>query len=75
MKTVSVLVEYDPATNTYGATSEDLPDVFAVSDSREDVLVRFVRAANLHIEELKARGETPKLDFHREIVTVAIEAA
>ena len=75
MKTVSVLIEYDPAPKTYGATSEDLPDVFAISDSREDVLVRFVRAANLHIEELRERGELPNLDTHREIVTVAIEAA
>lgn len=38
MKTVTVRIDYDPDTKTYGATSEDLPDVYAISDDRDDVL-------------------------------------
>ena len=75
MKTVAVRIDYDPDTNTYGATSEDLPDVYAISDDRDDVLVRFVRAANLHLEVLRERGELPRFNTHPEFVTVAIEVA
>ena len=48
-KTVSVLVEYDPDTRTYGATSPDLPAVYAVSDNREDVIMRFERSADEYL--------------------------
>jgi predicted RNase H-like HicB family nuclease len=75
MKTVAVRIDYDPETKTYGATSEDLPDVYAIGDSRDDVLARFVRAAKLHLEALRERGEDLGLDTHPEIITVAIEAA
>jgi predicted RNase H-like HicB family nuclease len=75
MKTLAVLLEYDPDTKTYGATSPDLPDVYAISDTREDVLSRFVRAANLHVEELREMGKEPAFQRHHEIVTVTIDAA
>jgi predicted RNase H-like HicB family nuclease len=75
MKTVAVRIDYDAEAKTFGATSEDLPDVYAISDTRDDVLARSVRAANLHLEELRERGESPALDTHPEFVTVAIEAA
>jgi predicted RNase H-like HicB family nuclease len=49
MKTVTVRIDYDPNTKTYGATSKELPDVYAVSDDREDVLARFIRSANTYV--------------------------
>ena len=42
--TIAVLIEYDPQTKTYGATSPDLPDVVAVSDTKDSVLERFANA-------------------------------
>ncbi|MBC5811188.1 MAG: hypothetical protein GIW95_10130 [Candidatus Eremiobacteraeota bacterium] len=75
MKTVAVRIDYDPETQTYGATSDDVPDVYAVSDTRDDVLARFVRSARLHFEELQARGVLPASGERHEIVTVAIDAA
>ncbi len=76
MTTLTVRIDYDPDTKTYGATSEDLPDVYAISDSRDDVLHRFIRSAKAHIEFMHERGETPEgLAAQHEIVTVAIEAA
>jgi predicted RNase H-like HicB family nuclease len=75
MKTVTVLIEYDPKAKTYGATSPELPDVYAISDTRDDVLQRFVRAATLHLKELRERGQMPTFNAHPEIVTVAIDAA
>ena len=73
MKTVAVRIDYDPDTKTYGATSDELPDVYAVSDDRDDVLARFVRAAHLHIETLRERGEEPRPLANAEFVTVAID--
>jgi len=75
MKKVPVLIDYDPQTRTYGATSAEMPDVYAIGDTRDDVLVRFVRAATLHLEELRERGEIPAQSAQHEIVTVAIGAA
>ena len=72
MKTVAVLIEYDPDTKTYGATSPDLPDVYAISDSRDDVVRRFVRAADLHVDELRSSGKSPFFHSRHEYVTVAI---
>ena len=75
MKTVAVLIEYDPETKTYGATSPDVPDVYAVSDTRDDVLTRFVRAAELHVEELRKGGRAEPFPTNHEIVTVSIDSA
>ena len=75
MKNVAVLIEYDPDTKTYGATSPDLPDVYAISETRDDVLARFVRAANLHLEELREQGQEPTFPINHEIVTVTIDTA
>ena len=72
MKTVAVLIEYDPDTRTYGATSPDLPDVYAISDNRDDVLKRFVRSAGLYVEELCKSGQAPCFDTLHEYVTVTL---
>lgn len=75
MKTVTVRIDYDPETKTYGATSEDIQDVYAISEDRDNVLLRFVRASNLHLNYLRERGEMLEFETHPEFVTVAIEAA
>lgn len=61
-KTISVLVEYDPGTKTYGATSPDLPAVYAVSDSREDVIMRFERSADEYLR-LTRDGTESQLQY------------
>ena len=77
MRTVTVRIDYDPNTNTYGATSEELPDVYAISDNREEVLRRFIGTANAYIECLREHNQPlpSTLESHPEIVTVTIEAA
>jgi predicted RNase H-like HicB family nuclease len=76
MKTISVVIEYDPDAKTYGATSPDLPDIYAVSDSREDVLDRFTKSVNEYITYLREQGEPlPSLTTRHEVVTIAIPAA
>ncbi|HEV2261821.1 MAG TPA: hypothetical protein VGR69_06000 [Candidatus Rubrimentiphilum sp.] len=73
MSKLSVLIEFDPKTKSYGATSPDLPDVFAVSDNRDDVLNRFIRAATGHLKFLRERNcPLPKFDAKQEIVTIEI---
>lgn len=77
MKTVTVRIDYDSTTKTYGATSDELPDVYAVSDNRDDVLRRFIGSANEYIECLRSHNQPlpPTLEVHPELVTVAIDAA
>ena len=77
MKTITVRIDYDPNTKTYGATSDDYPDVYAISDDRNDVLERFIRSANAYIEYLHQENQPlpDSLDARPEFVTVAIEAA
>jgi predicted RNase H-like HicB family nuclease len=77
MKTIAVRLDYDKETKTYGATSEDLPDVYAVSDDRGDVLRRFISSANAYLEYLREQNKPlpSTLESHPEIVTVVIEAA
>lgn len=77
MTTIAVRIDYDPDTKTYGATSEDIPDVYAISDDRDDVLARFIRSANAYIDYLRQeqRPLPESLKNHPEVVTVAIEAA
>ena len=77
MKTIAVQIEYDPQTKTYGATSVSLPDIYAVSDSRDDALHRFIRSTTDYLAYLRESNEPmpEALDAHHEIVTVVIEAA
>ncbi len=77
MKTATVRIEFDPDTKTYGATSEDLPDIYAISDDRNDVLRRFVRSANVYRNYLRERNQPipATLSANAEIVTITIEAA
>lgn len=77
MKTITVRIDFDADAKTYGATSEELPDVYAVSDDRDDVLRRFVFSANAYLAYLRDQGQPlpSSLDSHAELVTVAIEAA
>ncbi|MHB8140311.1 MAG: type II toxin-antitoxin system HicB family antitoxin [Vulcanimicrobiaceae bacterium] len=77
MKTVAVRIDYDSDTKTYGATSEDLPNVYAISDNREDVLHRFIRSATAYLEYLREENQPlpETLETQHEFVTVAIEAA
>jgi predicted RNase H-like HicB family nuclease len=77
MKTITVRIDYDSETKTYGATSEDLFDVYAVSDDREDVPRRFISLANVYLEYLRGQNKPlpVTLESHPEIVTVVIEAA
>ena len=75
MKSVAVLVEYDPQTKSYGATSPDLPDVFAVSDSRDDVLERFTYSANEYIQYLREKEQPlPTFSIRLEVVNVSLPA-
>lgn len=77
MKTVTVRIEFDPDTKTYGATSEDLPDIYAISDDRNAVLRRFVRSANVYRNYLQERNQPmpATLSANAEIVTITIAAA
>ena len=53
-KTISVLVDYDQETKTYGKTSPDLPAVYAIGDSRADVVRRFERPADEYLRLTRA---------------------
>jgi predicted RNase H-like HicB family nuclease len=77
MKTITVRIDYDPNTKTYGTTSEELPDIYAISDDRDDVLRRFIGSANEYVECLRVHGDPlpTTLEVHPEVVTVAIEVA
>lgn len=77
MKTITVRIDYDKNTKTCGATSEELPDIYAVSDDRDDVLRRFVGSANEYLQCLREHGQPlpVTLEVHPELVTVAIDAA
>ncbi len=76
MKTISVVIEYDPDTKTYGATSPDLPDIYAIGESRDDVLDRFVNSVNEYLAYLRERDEPlPSFATRHEVVTIAIPAA
>jgi len=71
--TIAVLIEYDPETKTYGATSPDLPDVYAVSDAKDDVLDRFANAATEHLAYLRdTKGVVPTFAIRREALSLAI---
>jgi predicted RNase H-like HicB family nuclease len=76
MKTISVLIEYDPETKTYGATSPDLQDVYAVGETRDDVLDRFATSATEYLAYLRERNEPlPALAIRHEVVTIALPTA
>lgn len=76
MKTISVVIEYDPETKSYGATSPELPEVYAISDSRDDVLDRFAYSVNEYLSYLRENGEPlPSFTTRHEVVTIAIPAA
>ncbi|MBV8153031.1 MAG: hypothetical protein JO192_04415 [Candidatus Eremiobacteraeota bacterium] len=73
MKTIDAVIEYDPETRMYGATSPDLEEVFAVSDSREDVLARFTYSANEYLAYLREQEKPlPSLSTRVEVVQVPI---
>ena len=75
MKTVDAVIEYDPETRMYGATSPDLEDVYAVSDSREDVLARFTYSANEYLAYLQEQHKPlPSLSTRIEVVQVPISS-
>ena len=57
----TVIVEADDQTETYAATSPDLPDVLAVGKSEVDAIARFVNSARGHLEFLRETGrEAPR---------------
>ena len=75
MTSIPVLIEYDSDTKTYGATSPELPNVYAISDSRDDVLKRFSASVDQYLDYLRERGEPlPSFQGRHEIVTIAIPA-
>ena len=51
-----VLIEYDPETGSYGASSPDLP-VVGIGKSREDAVTRFRNALDGYIAFQHERGE------------------
>ncbi len=53
---LTVIVEADETTGTFGATSPDLPDVLAVGDSEDDAVARFANAARGHLAFLAELG-------------------
>lgn len=71
MMTFTVLVEHDTDQGSYGATSPDLPDVFAVGQTRDEVLERFANAARAHLIYL-SETHRPLPMPHYEAVTLAI---
>lgn len=75
MKTIDAVIEYDPETKMYGATSPDLEDVYAVSDSRDDVLERFTYSANEYLAYLREQNKPlPPLLTRVEVVQIPISA-
>ncbi|MBV8153873.1 MAG: type II toxin-antitoxin system HicB family antitoxin [Candidatus Eremiobacteraeota bacterium] len=75
MKTIDAVIEYDPETKMYGVTSPDLEDVYAVSDSRDDVLARFTYSANEYLAYLQEqRKPLPSLSTRVEVVQVPISS-
>ena len=75
MKTIAAVIEYDPETKMYGATSPDLDNVFAVSDSRDDVLARFTYSANEYLAYLQELHKPlPPLSTRVEFVQIPISA-
>jgi predicted RNase H-like HicB family nuclease len=53
---MKVIIELDEETGTFAATSPDLPDILAVGASEEDVVARFINAAQGHLEFLHELG-------------------
>ncbi len=51
-----VLIEHDPQTGSYGASSPDLP-VVGIGKSREEAVTRFHNALHGYIEFQRERGE------------------
>ncbi len=49
---VRIVVHHDRGRPTWGVTSPDLPNVFAVGDSRADALFRFLRSSKFYLEFL-----------------------
>jgi predicted RNase H-like HicB family nuclease len=75
MKTLYAVIEFDPETKMYGATSPDLEDVYAISDSRDDVLERFTYSANEYLSYLKEQHKPlPPLSTRVEVVQVPISS-
>jgi predicted RNase H-like HicB family nuclease len=52
-----VVVEHGPT--SFGAYVPDLPGCVAVGESREEVLELIREAIELHLEGLRAQGESP----------------
>ena len=76
VKTISAVIEFDPVSKTYGVTSPDLPDIYAISESRDDVLDRFAYSVNEYLAYLQEIGEPlPSFSTRHEVVTIVIPAA
>jgi predicted RNase H-like HicB family nuclease len=68
--TYEVMIHRGP--NSVGASVPDLPGVFAVGESIEEVRELIAGAMDLHIRALIADGETVPEPTHAEIVEVAV---
>ena len=54
----AVVIEYDPDNGSYGATSPDLDNVYAVGKSEAEVIERFRNALEGYFEFLREEGQT-----------------
>lgn len=57
---------------SYGASVPDLPGVYAVGDTSEEVRELIVGAIDLHLRGLLADGESIPEPTHSELIEVAI---
>jgi predicted RNase H-like HicB family nuclease len=65
------LVVIEQGTNSFGAYVPDLPGCVAAAETREEVASLIQEAIELHIDDLKARGnEVPAPHSSGELVSV-----
>ena len=66
------MVVIEKGTTSYGAYVPDLPGCATVGETREEVLALIEEAVELHLEDLRAKGEPiPQPCSSSELVSVA----
>lgn len=62
--TYEYLVVYEESPQGWGATVPDLPGVFAVGDTREEVEGLLPRAIELHLDRMREKGQKIPTPHH-----------
>jgi predicted RNase H-like HicB family nuclease len=74
MTEYTVIIEHDPKTGSYGASTPDLP-VDGIGKSREEAIARFRNALTGYIAFMRERGEPVPPPRHTAITLCVDESA